>query len=179
MRAFIAIEVPEEVKERVLAVSERLKTESIVLVKKEAMHITLHFLGDITDSEAEKTKEAMNSVTRKPFEASLSGISCFTPNFIRVIFADVAEGKEEVSAIHRELSVPLSGAGIRIEREEFIPHLTIARVKYAADRGKLLDLIKRNSAAEFGAFAVDSIVLKKSLLSNAGPLYTELYERKL
>lgn len=179
MRAFIAIEVPEELKERVLAASEKLKTESIVLVKKEAMHITLHFLGDITEAEAEKVKEAMNSVTHRPFEASLSGISCFTPNFIRVIFADVTKGKEEISAIHRELSTPLSGAGIRIEREEFVPHLTIARVKYAADRGRLLDLIKRNSAAEFGSFAVNSIVLKKSLLAASGPLYTELHKREL
>lgn len=180
MRAFIAIEVPDSVKERVLSVSKDLTVSGIVPVKKEALHITLQFLGEISEGEeVERAKLAMSAVRVSPFEASLSGISYFSPNFIKIIFAEVVSGKGSMQTMYRQLRNSLILAGLRAENEEFVPHLTMARVKRAPDRDALLNFINRNAATDFGSFSVGSFVLKKSTLTPEGPVYEELHEQKL
>lgn len=178
MRAFIALEVPEEIKERVEALGKELGAEGLTLVKRNAMHITLQFLGEISEEQAGHVKEAMQTIKFAPFQAELSGISYFTPQFIKVIFIKVARGSDELKELYAKLGDALSASEVSFENENYVPHLTVARVKHIGDKRRLLQTIGNHAGTEFGSFAASSVVLKKSVLGPSGPEYSDLYELK-
>lgn len=176
MRAFIALEVPYEIKERAEALEKEFGMEGLSLVKKEAMHITLQFLGEIDVGQAEKVAGAMEKIRFVPFRVSLSELSYFSPRMIRVVFVEVARGKEELQELYAKLSVALTAAGIRFEEEKYTPHFTIARAKHVRDIRKLREALSKNSKVELGSFDVRSVVLKESTLTPSGPVYRDLYK---
>jgi 2'-5' RNA ligase len=178
MRAFIALEVPGEIKDRIEEAESGLVLRGVVFVRKGAMHITLQFLGEIDGKEAELAADAMRSIDAAPFRVGLRGLSFFPPE-ARVVFAKVDDGQGEISDIYRKLGAALSARGISQARENYVPHLTVARVKGQADQRAVLGAINGRSATDFGSFLARSIVLKRSVLGPEGPAYTDLYEREL
>ncbi len=176
MRAFIALEVPDEVKDRVEAAGGGLDFGGVVFVKRYAMHVTLQFLGDIGERDAGVVADAMRGVTFSPFKVRLRGLSCFEPDFVRVIFAKIVEGTEELSDLYTKLGDALSKKGLDFGQEKYTPHLTVARVKGAADRRSIIEAVGRLAGTDFGSFEAKSVVLKKSVLTADGPVYSDLYE---
>jgi 2'-5' RNA ligase len=179
MRAFIALDVPEGIKERAELLEAQFSMEGLTLVKKDAMHITMQFLGEINAEQAEKTIEAMKRISFRPFRVSLSGVSYFTPRLIRVIFVEIAQGEKELISLYGKLSKELATSGVDFEQENYKPHLTIARVKRVREMQRLREALERNSKAELGSFDVRSIAFKESTLTPNGPVYNDLYELKL
>ena len=64
MRAFIAIELPQETKLALAKLVEELKKTNadIKWVAPESLHLTLKFLGDIDDSQAETITTIIENV---------------------------------------------------------------------------------------------------------------------
>jgi 2'-5' RNA ligase len=174
MRVFAAIEIPEDIKARILEFEEEIKPEGVTPVRGDAVHITLQFFGEIDEHKVEQIKSVMNGIKTGRFEVSLQGVSSFTPKIMRVIYIPVLSGAEKVSAIHKALA---EGTGM-VGDEKFVPHATVARVKRRPGAG-LMDAIGRYSSIRFGSFDADSIVLKKSTLKEEGPVYEELYKSEL
>ncbi|MEM3136972.1 MAG: 2'-5' RNA ligase family protein, partial [Thermofilaceae archaeon] len=75
-----------------------------------------------------------------------------------------------------KVNLVLSELRLPKPEEEFTPHLTIARVKTGI--GSLTTFIDKNSDVEIGMMTVDSLRLKKSILTPRGPIYETLYEKK-
>jgi len=65
--------------------------------------------------------------------------------------------------------------GFKINYEEFVPHLTIARVKFGKSNALSKFLIDYKDI-EFGNVNINSIKLKKSTLTKNGPIYNDLGE---
>ena len=57
MRLFLAIDIPENLKEEVAKFQEQFKIKGIKLVEKENLHITVKFLGEVDE---EKLKEILD-----------------------------------------------------------------------------------------------------------------------
>ena len=176
MRTFIALEVSEEVKIRARILEEEFKIDGLGLVNKEAMHITLQFLGDTSMQEAEKVVDLMQKIKFTPFKISLSGVSFFSPRLIRVIFVEIAQGQKELQLLYSKLSTALTASGIKFEEERYTPHFTIARVKRVKEMRRLREILEKNSKAGLGSFEVSSIVFKESTLTPDGPVYRDLYK---
>ena len=66
----------------------------------------------------------------------------------------------------------------KYRQKEFVPHVTIARMKRRTDEKVLMDEVYRFADKKFGSYALDTISLFKSVLSPDGPKYERLYERK-
>jgi 2'-5' RNA ligase len=177
MRLFTAIKIPDNIKDEIISKRMLIEDKGIIPVKKEALHITLHFFGEKSEKESELIKEALSSVEWRPFKITLSGIGTFDPKFIRVIFVKVGEGSNELSKLYINLSASLSNKMINYEKENYIPHATIARVKYG-NKQKLLSFIEKYLSYDFGSFEVNSFFLIKSTLTREGPIYEDLYEFK-
>lgn len=176
MRAFIAVEISDELKDRIEKIKKEVEGEGIKPVEKENMHITLHFLGEIDESRKDEVIEAMDKVKIKKFELNCQGAGAFpSMNYIRVIWIGV--GADELRELHKQLGDALKGSGFKIE--EYSPHLTIARVKFIKDKEKLATFIKNYSELEFGKCLVDKVILKKSALTPSGPIYENIHEVKL
>ena len=82
------------------------------------------------------------------------------------------EGKNETVKFMEDLNVKLE----YIKREDFkpSPHLTVGRVKSAENADGLLNEIRKLQDVDIGEFFVKKIVLKKSVLSPEGPVYSDI-----
>jgi 2'-5' RNA ligase len=118
----------------------------------------------------------MSTVQFKPFVMKLQGLGAFpSQERPRVIWVGVTQGFEEVQAIYRTLRPKLQAIPLRLEpKEEFAPHITIARVKFSGYA--LRKIIASLKDVELGLQEVKAIRLKKSTLTPRGPIYETLYE---
>jgi RNA 2',3'-cyclic 3'-phosphodiesterase len=173
MRSFLAIELPEETKDRVLELSKKFDFTGVTLVKRNALHITLLFFEDANDNEIGEIKAAMDSIRSDAFAILLRGVSSFDKERPKVVFIEVAEGADKLKLIHEELSKHLPS-----EEREFTPHLTIARVRDQRSKDRIIAAINELNGAEMGRFTVSGIKLIKSTLTSEGPVYETLYEVK-
>ncbi len=179
-RAFIAVKVPftDELRkfwEEVKSSGARLK-----MVEPENVHITLKFLGNVEESLVNRIVEAISNSCQdvSPFKISLKGCGGF-PHLgrPRVVWIGVSEGGEELKRIASSLEEELHKLGFEKERREFVPHLTIARVK--GNVGRLPEILRGNVNRKFGEFEVREIRLMKSTLTPKGPIYEVIRSVKL
>ncbi|MDO9096506.1 MAG: RNA 2',3'-cyclic phosphodiesterase, partial [Candidatus Methanoperedens sp.] len=86
IRTFIAVELPERFVSEILRIESMLDTPGIKLVEPKQVHITMKFLGDISEDKVEAIASALSHVSCKPFEARIKGVGVFPkPAYIKVI----------------------------------------------------------------------------------------------
>lgn len=179
MRLFMAIEIPGEIREKLWRAARDFGIKGVILSNKDQYHITLQFLGETEESRLPAIKEALSAVNCKAFRIKISDISSFDPT-LRVLFADIKEGSEELKSIYASIDSEFAKRGITYEKEnKFKPHLTLARVKFLKDKTLLLPIMAKYSSYEFGKFQARSIILKVSKPSASGYVYEDLHEVKL
>ena len=150
-------------------------------VKPENLHLTLKFLGEVGDDSIDAVKKAMSDSFSAfdAFEASLEGTGAFpSTNYMRVVWIGIKENHERLIEMQKALDKNLIPLGFDSDKR-FHPHLTLARVKSQKGKGKLKAFINKNKERSFGKLVIDSVHLKKSVLSPEGPVYSTILETKL
>jgi 2'-5' RNA ligase len=176
MRVFIAIEVSDELREKMVSLQKQLSIDGVKLVEKENLHLTMHFLGEIDESMKDKVIKAMDKLNCRKFEMSCTGVGAFpSKNYIRVIW--VGAEAPELKQIYDQLGTEFARLGFK--QEQFSPHITLARVKFLKDKEKLSEFLEENEGIEIGECKVEGVFLKKSTLTPKGPIYENVYEKKL
>ena len=175
-RAFIAIEIEPSPELRGFSSAIHNTEGQLKMVDLDNLHITLKFLGDTREDIIPEIKNIIaNSVEgREPFVVKLAGAGAF-PNLgkISVIWAGM-EGTDELASIAGYIDEKMAALGFRREKRKFSPHITLARVRGGRNKEKLVDVIEQYKNAEFGTLAVDKIILKKSVLTPSGPIYSDV-----
>ncbi len=185
IRAFIAIDIPEDVRDQLVGVISELKrrVEGVKWVRAEGIHLTLKFLGNVDKNmipsirrEMEKAADGISS-----FEMEVKGLGAFpTPNRPRVIWAGLEEPTGELAHLAERVENSMKELGFEAEKRKFHPHLTLGRVKKGGKPGKeLVGLIERDSEKSRGTFTADELVLFRSVLKPGGAEYTKLETVKL
>ena len=180
MRLFFGIFISNDVRERVESAQRQLRSagEKVKWVEPTNLHITLRFIGDVPDAEAERVGQAAEGswdgvpVTPCVFR----GVGAFpNPRRPRVVWVGLSEGRETLTGLHANLSGRLQERlGLPTESREFVPHLTIGRVKAPPRSDALAKLIGGLGAEEFGSFFPDRFALCESTLTPRGPIYRVL-----
>ena len=180
MRIFIALELPESVRERLGQLQGRLKGsgDSVRWVNPSLIHLTMKFLGEVKEENLEKViRTARNVAARSSvIKVKLGEIGVF-PNFPspRVIWVGIEEGKDELEALAAQLEEKLGQEGFGRSSRKWTSHLTLARVKFLKEREKLKDLLLQYcKEAEGIEVKVKSLSVIKSELTPQGPIYTVL-----
>jgi RNA 2',3'-cyclic 3'-phosphodiesterase len=175
IRAFIAIELPAEVKRLLSATGRELAASTgstaVRWVKAEAMHLTLRFLGDTAVDELPEISAALDALAagRRPFDLKLGQLGCFpNPRRPRTIWAGVTGAIEELQALKADLDALLAPLGRPPETKPFQPHLTLGRVK---DERAGIEL-PWGTPLEPLLLPVAAVHLVESRLRPAGPVYT-------
>jgi 2'-5' RNA ligase len=179
-RVFIAINLPQEIKDELGREIIKLKKENsrahIKWVEPENLHLTLHFLGSLDDEKIKQVIEEAQKIVSKysAFEMSLGIIGCFPdPKRPRVIFVEAIESRGVVRQIHAELKSMLQKLGIETDTRPWQSHITLGRVKIpSACRG--LDINISPSS-----FSIESVDLMESELLPQGPRYSIIKSFKL
>jgi 2'-5' RNA ligase len=178
IRTFIAIDIP--VSQKIKEVLSEIKKTGInaKFVEPENIHLTLKFLGDTDQSLINKIIEAIEKSVENisPFEIKFKNIGVF-PNlhYIKVVWLGV-ENIEILKQIAENIDEKLNKIGFKKEKREFSAHLTVARVRSAMNKEKLIKLLYKYQEVEFQKLTVNKIIFKKSQLTQKGPIYTNIGE---
>lgn len=187
MRTFIAIELPQEIKESLARLQADLKKSEadVKWVSARNIHLTLKFMGEIDQASLPNIIGALQEACRaiKPFHISVSGLGAFPKaDFPRVIWVGVSKGDEETKILSMAIDEKLALIGIPQEDKEFSTHITIGRVRSGKNRAALvknMHLLENCLGGATKEIPVDKVTLFKSTLTPSGPLYEALQEISL
>ena len=172
-RGFIAVEVP--VTDKILHFQEELaQTQAkLKLVSPQNIHITLKFLGDTPTTQVDALQSIITDAisTIKPHVIKLKGTGVFpSERYIKVIWIGLQHA-QNLSTISSILNEKCTMIGVKKEKRDFSPHLTIGRNKSAQGKNHIISLIEQYRETEFAEVLVNAIYLKKSTLTPKGPIY--------
>jgi RNA 2',3'-cyclic 3'-phosphodiesterase len=183
-RGFVALPVPDSIKwplERLQRdLQERVGKASVRWTRPNQMHLTLRFLGQARRDRLGALEQILRKIARDfpPLALRARGIGCFPscerPNVVWVGVED-RQGGAGVVEMEGALRAELRGAGTHEEEREFHPHLTIGRIRDAADARRVGFLVQHLPAPEIGEWVAGEIQLIESRLSAEGSSYTELF----
>ncbi len=183
MRLFIAVDIDDPgMVERLRDLEEELRALRVQmkLVEPENFHVTIRFIGEVPDYVAGEIRgKVLPSLRFRPFKLRLAGVGAFpSPSSARVVWVGIVEGFDELKAIREQVDRGLRDLGLRLEEEEFAPHITLARLK---ERGSpaVAKFIMERSSYEVGEMEVRAVRLKKSNLTPRGPIYETLAEARV
>lgn len=172
-RIFIAIELPRDLKEKMIEVKNYFKNLPFRWVKPENIHLTLFFLGNLEDKEIENLKEiCQNTISlSKSFPISFKRLGGFPDQRkIHTLWVGVEENNQ-LDHLYLSLASKLQSGGFQIEGRKFTPHITLARLKRGINLEKEIEKFKEK---DFGKFLVTKVTLFASLLKASGPKHIPL-----
>jgi len=181
VRLFIAVNLPDDLRGKLVSVQEKLPKQGLKLVEPENLHMTLKFLGEVREDAVDEIGRAMAEAVagQIPFEVEVAGLGAF-PDLRRprVVWAGVTRGRQEVVSLQAKLEDALQP--LRFQRErDFHPHVTLARVKQPAAARAIADLVHETKSTVFGSFVVREVDLMKSTLTPRGPIYERILSAQL
>lgn len=192
MRAFIAIELSNEIRGSLAQIESHLKYSGadIKWAEKDNIHLTLKFLGEITEEKSEKIKYILDEIAKqtKPFELSLKiskeesipFLGAFPNlNHPRVIWLGLDKGAAESRLVAEKVDDALLKIGFQKESRPFAAHLTIGRVRSPKNKEALKEKISSLRLKDYSLQLIDAITLFQSTLTPKGPIYTKIHESKL
>jgi len=189
LRAFIAVEIPLELREAVCHVTAPLQEGigSVVRwVPMENMDLALKFVGDVSPANVEMLSQMLRAEAElfQCFDLRLDGLGSFpSPKRPRVLFIGI-QAPAVLEALQRGIESASRRLGYESEERGFSPHLTIGRVKHASRVTATEQQTIRRALADtridsLGTARVDSVHLYKSDLQPSGSVYTRLYSAPL
>jgi 2'-5' RNA ligase len=180
MRSFIAFDIENaQILERITQMQKILAETGadLKLVEPKNIHITLRFLGNITQNMVGKIYEEMKKVRFTPFDVKIQGVGAFPDmRYPRVLWAGITQGADQLRSIFNQLEPNLRRLGFAPDPKGFSPHLTIARVKSGRNKAELAKRVEENVNFEFGIVKANCLRLKRSNLTPRGPIYSTLKE---
>jgi 2'-5' RNA ligase len=175
VRAFVALELPDEIKDRLKEAQEMFRDCSarLTMVEPALIHITLKFLGEVAEKDLPQVSAALRSVTFRPFPVTVGTVTVNNPKRPHTVWCTVRDGGEGKRLFHQveEVLMPL---GFEREARGFTPHATLARVK--APDLSLFTVLRSQEGNNYGECVIRGMKLKKSTLTPRGPIYEDLLE---
>lgn len=177
MRAFIAIELGKECIEEILRIQKLLRKRVFFngkYTESENLHLTLKFLGEISEEQAIEVKKRLSLIKFNEFSAELGEVGVFSPDFVKIIWVKL-DGKK-IWKLQKEADEKLKN--LFPAEARFMSHVTIARVKNVGDKKGFLEYLKSVKPRKI-KFKVNNFILKKSELLPEGPVYNDIEEYRL
>jgi 2'-5' RNA ligase len=190
MRLFVALEVPEQVRENLTSLRLSIEKESSGLTRQlhpahasdlrwvppENFHVTLKFIGEVGSEELPDIAEELRKVRPDgSVKAVFRGLGFSWKQQRGGVFwatMVVSDGLKKLAAqIDRRLENHL---GIPAEDRDFLAHLTVARFKRGTDLPKIREAVAANVSTEFGTAQWQQFALIVSKLGSGGSQYTTL-----
>jgi len=183
LRLFIAIPIPEPVREEMLRVQRELqplaRPGAVRWTRPDQIHLTLRFLGDVPAARVNALKESINAACRgvRPMQLRAEGIGFFPNDHSpRVMWGGINEAEGLLIDLQRRIETAVRPFAAETNAEIFVGHATLGRFKSfrRSDTGKLLARVPAIKGRTFGEWTAREIEIIRSQLSPDGPLYTLL-----
>ena len=135
IRAFLAIEPPEDILQAMSCLQERLKREvsgRISWTRPEGRHLTLKFFGDVSMEDVEKISSAVQNrvASGLSLNLKLEKLGVFPDaRRPRVLWCGTAGDVSQLSVLQKQLDTDFDALGFPNEDRPFRAHVTLARMK--------------------------------------------------
>jgi len=182
IRAFLAIDPPEDILQAISRLQEKLKREiggRISWTKPQGQHLTLKFFGDISTEDVKNICSAVQKrVTSEPsltLKIEKTGVFPDTRR-PRVIWCGITGDVEKLSIFQKQLDSDFAGIGFPGEDRPFQAHLTLGRIKDSRGLTGISEALIKYNAFAAGEFNCTELILFQSRLTPQGAIYTKLAE---
>ena len=156
MRIFIALDIPGEIRARITEFTERARgyAPGVRCARVEGLHVTLKFVGHVSDDKVEEMKTALAAVKAAPFEVHFEDVGFFpTPTSPRVFWIGV-HASDALPQLAGTIDQAVAALGIAREEKPYRPHLTLARAGSAPGANQELKqlqiFLQKEATAHFG-----------------------------
>ena len=135
-------------------------------------HFTLRFLGDCDPVGRDLLVHQLGEASLgEPFTIATGALGAFPkPSKAAVIWLDPSRGAESLTNLFHAVDEACEDAGFELEDRPFHPHLTVSRLRPAADVRAFIE----ETASPKLRIPVNDIVLYESLLARGGARYRML-----
>jgi 2'-5' RNA ligase len=182
IRAFLAIEPPEDILQIISVLQEKLRREisdRISWTKPEGQHLTLKFFGDISTKDVKNICTAVQKriVSELKLNLKVEMLGVF-PDARRpkVLWCGVSGDVERLSVLQKKIDSDLAAVGFPPEDRPFRAHLTLGRIKASHDLTGISTALTRHGTFDAGEFICRELILFQSKLTQQGAVYTKLAE---
>ena len=208
MRVFIAIDIDDKIRKAIANLQKQIaskvsvKKGDLKWVEPNNIHLTLKFLGEISDEQVAEVSEITKTVAQahQKFNLEIESVGSFGGRSVKVVWVGVSSWHglparentaspqdasrrmavpQELLALQKDLDDLLAQAGYPKEEREFSAHLTLCRVNHPMAGIKMGEAIAQFSHLKLGLIAADALCVYQSQLTPAGPTYTLLDEFEL
>ena len=174
VRLFVAAEIPIQIKHELSCLQKSVQESGFLAgtyPKPEAMHLTLKFIGDVSQDRVPAIQNVLRSIKYKSLEARLSTLAFFgntrTP---KIMYVDVdcpglADLVRMMDDLLKDFCMP--------EEREFKSHLTIVRITQTIDSEGMLRMLDQMDVKKL-SFSIDHFNLMQSRLNSEGPVPTTI-----
>jgi len=166
-RLFTALEIPGDLVPKLKMLHGRLAGAR--WIDAENYHLTLRFVGDIEEPDADDLVEALSWIAVEPFSLKLSGVGSFGGRKPRALWVGVEEC-EPLRRLQRANERAARQAGLPPETRNFSPHVTLARLR-GAEPGAVANYLSAVGAFQAEPFLVEEFVLMSAREGSGGGPY--------
>jgi len=168
IRLFVGLELPDALRARLAALGAGLPGAR--WVSEENIHLTLRFIGNVDEHQAQDLHDALLPVRGETFVLTVDGTGIFeTGRKPHTLWAGVREN-EALTRLHDRVESALVRAGCEPERRKFAPHITLARLR-DTPTARLQPYLAAHALVRAEA-EIDHFTLFSSRPGNEEPVYT-------
>jgi len=153
-----------------------LRIANIKWVDVNNIHITLKFFGETEESKIRGINKALAEVAfqNSSFVINLKNSGIFGSSYNpRVVWFGI-EKSPALEKLAEEVLEAMDKTGFERDRQNFVPHLTVGRIKQVKDKRIFQEVIERYRTVEVQEEKVDRFLLFESILKPHGPEYRVL-----
>ncbi len=168
IRLFVAITVPHEATLALEPLAEGVPGAR--WSPKENLHITLRFVGEVSEAAAEDLDSALGAVITPPFQVALTGVGCFgDAASVSALWAGV-EASETLIILRGRCESAARRAGLKPDTRTWKPHVTLAYLS-GVEPGRVAAWTQTHNLLRIPPFAVERFGLYSSWRTRAGSVY--------
>lgn len=180
-RTFVALALTDPVLSSAGRAIDRLRNaaDGVRWAEEASLHVTLHFLGDLSDQEVALVCSGVQRVAdaTSPFDLHVHGLGAFpSVDRPRTVWLGVEEGADALVELFNRLIPALEPVGLRVERRPYVPHVTLGRVDRLnpGELAALRERMERHADYEAGGMLATKVTVFASRLHRDGPEHLPL-----
>ncbi len=171
-RMFVALALPAPVCESLDVLVE--PTDGVTWAPCAQRHLTLRFLGDVSDKKIESVTTHLATVRVEPFVLPIEDVGAFPPKAPpRVLWIGVGRGHPRLHQLRQRVDDALLAAGLlELDVRSFHPHVTLAHCGAIASAKPIAKWLLAHKEFAAPPFRVDAFGLYASELKPTGAVHT-------